>query len=63
MFEKQDEMKCILMWWCTAKLKNIWVTFESDLNEMSESDLDKIWVRFKQEKDEMQFNVIMHKWN
>ncbi len=34
------------------KLKHIWITFESDLNKMSESDLNKIWVRFKQEKDE-----------
>ncbi len=43
------------------RLKYIWITFESDLNEMSESDLDKIWVRSEQEKDEMQFNVMMHK--
>ena len=42
------------------KLKYIWITFESDLNEMSESDLNKIWVKFEQEKDEMQFNVMMH---
>ncbi len=34
------------------KLKYIWVTSESDLNEMSESDLDKIWIKSKQEKDE-----------
>ncbi len=27
------------------KLEYIWVTFESDLNKMSESDLNKIWVR------------------
>ncbi len=27
------------------KLKHIWITSESDLNEMSESDLDKIWVK------------------
>ncbi len=38
---KQDEMRCILIWWCTAKLKYIWVTSESNLNEMSESDLSK----------------------
>ncbi len=44
-------------------LKYIWITFESDLNKMSESDLNKIWVRFEQEKDEMQFNVMMHRWD
>ncbi len=27
------------------KLKYIWIIFESDLNKMSESNLDKIWVR------------------
>ncbi len=27
------------------KLKYIWITSESDLNKMSESDLDKIWVK------------------
>ncbi len=27
------------------KLEYIWITSESDLNKMSESDLDKIWVR------------------
>ncbi len=43
------------------KLKHIWVTSESDLNKMSESDLGKIWVRSEQEKDEMQFNVMMHR--
>ncbi len=45
------------------ELKHIWVTSESDLDEMSESDLDKIWVRSEQEKDETQFNVMMHKWD
>jgi len=45
------------------KLKHIWITFESHLNEMSESDLNKIWVRSEQKKDEMQFNMMMHKWN
>ncbi len=30
---------------------------------MFELNLDKIWVRFKQEKNEMQFNVMMHRWN
>ncbi len=47
------------------KLKHIWITSESDLNEMSESNLDKIWVRFKQKKNEMQFNMMMHRqdWN
>ncbi len=29
------------------KLKYIWITSESDLNKMSETDLNKIWVRFK----------------
>ncbi len=33
------------------RLKRIWITFESDLNKMSESNLGKIWVRFEQEKD------------
>ncbi len=33
------------------KLKHIWITFESDLNEMFKSDLDKIWVRSEQKKD------------
>ncbi len=45
------------------KLKHIWITFESDLNKMFESDLDKIWVKSEQEKDEMQFNIIMYKQN
>ncbi len=45
------------------KLKHIWVTFKSDLNKMFKSDLDKIWIRFKQERDEMQFNMMMHRWN
>ena len=45
------------------KLEYIWVTFESDLNKMSESDLNKIWIKSEQEKDEMQFNVMMHKWD
>ena len=45
------------------ELKHIWITFESDLNKMSESDLDKIWVRSEQEKNEMQFNVMMHRWD
>ncbi len=48
-------MKCSLMWWCIVKLKYIWITSESDLNEIFESNLNKIWVKFKQEKDEMQF--------
>ncbi len=30
---------------------------------MFELNLDKIWVRSEQEKDEMQFNVMMHKWD
>ena len=29
------------------ELKYIWITFESDLNEMFKSDLDKIWVKFE----------------
>ncbi len=29
------------------ELKHIWITFKSDLNEMSELNLDKIWVRFE----------------
>ncbi len=29
------------------KLEYIWVTSKSDLNKMSESDLDKIWVRLR----------------
>ncbi len=29
------------------RLEYIWVTSESDLDKMSESDLDKIWVRLK----------------
>ncbi len=27
------------------ELKHIWITSESDLNKMSESNLDKIWVK------------------
>ncbi len=30
---------------------------------MSESDLNKIWVRSEQERDEMQFNMMMHRWD
>ncbi len=44
-----------------TKQEYIWITFESDLNEMSELNLDKIWVRSEQERDEMQFNVMMHR--
>ncbi len=33
------------------KLEYIWVTSESDLNKMSETDLDKIWVRSKLSQD------------
>ncbi len=29
------------------KLKYIWVTSESDLNKMSELNLNKIWVKFE----------------
>ncbi len=29
------------------KLEYIWVTSESDLNKMSESNLNKIWVRLR----------------
>ncbi len=29
------------------KLEYIWITSESDLNKISESDLDKIWVRLR----------------
>ncbi len=29
------------------KLEYIWVTSESNLNKMSESDLDKIWAELK----------------
>ncbi len=39
------------------KLKHIWITSESDLNKMSESDLDKIWVRSEQERDEMRWDA------
>ncbi len=53
-------MRCILTWWCTAKLKYIWITFESNLNKIFESNLNKIWVRFEQKKDEMQFNMMMY---
>ncbi len=45
------------------KLKHIWITFESDLNKMFESNLNKIWVKSEQKKDEMQFNIMMHRWN
>jgi len=45
------------------ELKHIWITSESDLNKMSESDLNKIWVRFEQKKDKMQFNVMMYRQN
>jgi len=41
------------------KLKYIWVTSESDLNEMFESNLSKR----KMKQDEMHFNVMMHRWN
>ena len=58
--EKWDKMRCILMWWCMTELKHIWITFESNLNKMFESDLNKIWVRSEQEKDKTQFNVMMH---
>ncbi len=34
------------------KLKYIWVTSESDLNKMFESDLNKIWVRFELSQDD-----------
>ncbi len=33
------------------KLKYIWITSESDLNKMSESDLNKIWVRLRLNQD------------
>ncbi len=29
------------------KLEYIWITSETDLNKMSETDLNKIWVRFE----------------
>ncbi len=45
------------------KLKCIWVTFKSNLNKMFESNLDKIWVKSEQERDEMQFNMMMYRWN
>ncbi len=47
------------------KLKHIWITSESNLNKMSELNLNKIWVRSEQKKDEMQFNMMMHRrdWN
>ena len=44
-------------------LKHIWITFESDLNKMSESNLNQIWVRSEQKKDEMQFNVMIYRWD
>ena len=34
------------------KLEYIWVTSESDLDKMSESDLDKIWVRLRLNQDD-----------
>ncbi len=34
------------------KLKYIWITSESDLNKMSETDLDKIWVRSELSQDD-----------
>ncbi len=33
------------------KLKYIWITSESDLKKMSESDLNKIWVRLRLNQD------------
>ncbi len=33
------------------KLKYIWVTFESDLNKISETNLDKIWVKSERNWD------------
>ncbi len=56
-----DEMHFNVM--MHEKLKHIWITSESDLNEMFESDLNKIWVKSEQKKDKMQFNMMMHKWN
>ncbi len=57
---EQDETRKNRRWWwdeiqrdafyndeALTRSKYIWVTFESDLNEMSESNLDKIWVRFE----------------
>ncbi len=46
-----------------TKQEYIWITSESDLNKIFESDLNKIWVRSEQERDEMQFNVMMHRWD
>ncbi len=40
---KQDETHFNMM--MHEKLKHIWVTFESDLNKISELNLDKIWVK------------------
>ncbi len=34
------------------KLEYIWVTSKSDLNKMSESDLDKIWVKSRLIQDD-----------
>ncbi len=45
-------MKCSLMWWCIVKLKYIEVTSESNLNKMSESDLNKIWVKSELSQDD-----------
>ncbi len=58
---KQDETHFNVM--MHRKLKYIWITFESDLNKISELNLDKIWVRSEQERNEMQFNMMMHRWN
>ncbi len=57
---EQDETRKNRRWWwdeiqqdafynneALMRWKYIWVTFKSDLDEMSESDLDKIWVRFE----------------
>jgi len=59
MSERRGEMHFNVM--MHEKLKHIWVTSESDLDEMSKSDLDKIWVRSEQKRDETQFNVMMHR--
>ncbi len=34
------------------KLKYIWITSESDLNKISESNLNKIWIRLRLNQDD-----------
>ncbi len=60
MSEEQDEMRRDEMHFnmmMHRELKHIWITSESDLNEISESNLDKIWIRLEQERNKMRWDA------